>query len=147
MVNAESPLIDAVYIASPSSCHASQAVMFLRQGKHVLCEKPLATNAREARAMMETAVAHRMVFMEAMKTTLTPLSLKANLFMLSSGVDGEGSLILKYDDMEGVVQFSKITDSSLPSEIQGENGCLIIDRIADPKEAVYTPYSAKWLKA
>lgn len=39
---AESSDIDAVYIASPNSCHCEQAVEMLKHGKHVLCEKPAA---------------------------------------------------------------------------------------------------------
>ena len=39
--------IDAVYIASPTSLHASQTIRCLEAGKHVLCEKPMASNARE----------------------------------------------------------------------------------------------------
>lgn len=39
---AASPLLDAVYIASPNVCHVEQCRLFLQNGKHVLCEKPLA---------------------------------------------------------------------------------------------------------
>lgn len=58
-----------------------------------------------------------------------PRALKANGVMLESGVDGEGSLVFKYDDMEGIVVFSKITHSILPSEIQGEDGNIIIQNM------------------
>ncbi len=44
---AQSPLIDAVYIASPNFLHASQSILCMKHGKHVLCEKPFASNARE----------------------------------------------------------------------------------------------------
>lgn len=60
-----------------------------------------------------------------------PKELKANAFMLESGVDGEGSIIFKYEDMEGIAVFSKITHSLLPSEIQGEEGNIIIQNIVD----------------
>ena len=47
---AASSEVDAVYIASPTSFHAEQAMLCMRAGKHVLCEKPAASNARELTA-------------------------------------------------------------------------------------------------
>ena len=52
---AKSPLIDAVYIASPNFLHASQSILCMRHGKHVLCEKPFASNAWEAKQMIEAS--------------------------------------------------------------------------------------------
>lgn len=49
------PNIDAVTIASANSVHASQAIMALRHGKHVFCEKPLAMNDNEAADMLNAA--------------------------------------------------------------------------------------------
>ena len=69
---ASSPLIDAVYIASPNALHAPQSILCLEHGKHVLCEKPLASNAREAREMAAAARRNNRTLMEAMKPTLTP---------------------------------------------------------------------------
>jgi scyllo-inositol 2-dehydrogenase (NADP+) len=54
--------------------------------------------------------------------------------MLDSGVDGEGSVVLRYEDKDAVVMYSKISNSSLPSEIQGENGSMIIDKISSPEK-------------
>src|SRR5690349_10486317 len=47
----ESPLIDIVDIATPTFCHAEIAIAAAQNGKHVLCEKPLAMNMKEAQAM------------------------------------------------------------------------------------------------
>jgi len=69
---AASPLIDAVYIASPNALHSPQAILCLDAGKHVLCEKPMASNAREAREMAAAARRNHRTLMEAMKPTLTP---------------------------------------------------------------------------
>jgi predicted dehydrogenase len=49
------PNIDAVVVAGPNSMHASQSIEELQAGKHVLCEKPMATTREEAKAMMATA--------------------------------------------------------------------------------------------
>ncbi|MGG0384569.1 Gfo/Idh/MocA family oxidoreductase [Priestia filamentosa] len=200
---AKSNEIDAVYIASPNSFHHDQAILCMKHGIHVLCEKPLASNAAEVENMIKTAQEQKVVFMEAMKATLLPTflnikenvhklgtvrryvgnycqyssrydafkegtvlnafnpkfsngalmdlgvyclyplvvlfgqpkSVKAEATMLSSGVDGQGSIILTYEDMEAVITYSKITNSSLPSEIQGEEGNMVIDEIHTPKKA------------
>ena len=47
--------IDAVYIASPNSCHCSQAISMARSGKHILCEKPIASSLEELESMIESA--------------------------------------------------------------------------------------------
>lgn len=55
-----------------------------------------------------------------------PKNIKSNAYMLSTNVDGEGSAIFNYDEMEGVIQYSKISNSYIPSEIQGEKGSILI---------------------
>ncbi|MBZ0274147.1 Gfo/Idh/MocA family oxidoreductase [bacterium] len=47
--------IDAIYIAVPNSLHARWTIAALAAGKHVLCEKPIATNAGDARRMADAA--------------------------------------------------------------------------------------------
>ena len=49
------PQVSAVIIATPPNTHAELALMILRAGKHVICEKPLCLSAKEAEAMMQTA--------------------------------------------------------------------------------------------
>ena len=58
-----------------------------------------------------------------------PSQVLAQGIRLSTGVDGLGAAILAYPEMQGVVLFSKINDGYLPSEIEGERGTLIIDRV------------------
>ncbi|MBO4417554.1 MAG: Gfo/Idh/MocA family oxidoreductase [Bacteroidales bacterium] len=45
------------------------------------------------------------------------------------GIDGQGSMLIKYPDFEAMISYSKIGDSALAAEIQGEYGCIVIDRI------------------
>ncbi len=52
---AELPELDAVSVCTWNSAHAPCAIAALNAGKHVLVEKPMATNAEEARAMQEAA--------------------------------------------------------------------------------------------
>jgi predicted dehydrogenase len=70
---AADPGIDAVYIATPHGFHAEHALLCLRQGKAVLCEKPLALSARQVAEMVEASVRHRAFLMEAMWTRFLPL--------------------------------------------------------------------------
>lgn len=49
------PAVEAVYIASPHGSHASQAMAAARSGKHVLVEKPMATNVADCVAMAKAA--------------------------------------------------------------------------------------------
>ncbi len=69
---AASGQIDAVYIASPNCFHAEQAILCMSLGLHVLCEKPLASNADEVEAMLAAAKKHDVLLMEAVKSTLVP---------------------------------------------------------------------------
>lgn len=52
---AQSDAIDAVYIASPNSLHFPQTKLFLSHKKHVICEKPLASNIEEVEAAIALA--------------------------------------------------------------------------------------------
>lgn len=64
--------LDAVYIASPNSLHGPQAKQFIEQGKHVIGEKPLASNYAEVDALVAAANEKGVVLFEALKTTYTP---------------------------------------------------------------------------
>lgn len=207
---AASDIVDAIYIATPNSLHAAQAILCMEHGKHVLCEKPLASNLREVEAMIETSRRCGVALMEALKTTLTPnfravmkalpqagrirryfsafcqyssrydkykegivlnafrpeLSngammdigiytvypmvvlfgrpqrISASGIVLSSGVDAQGTVDFGYDGMGATVIYSKIANSSLPTEIQGEAGNLTLDRINRIGQVVWQPRPA-----
>ncbi len=204
---AASPLIDAVYIASPNFLHAEQSILCMKQGKHVLCEKPFASNAREVREMIAASERYGVTLMEAMKPTLTPnfravreyvkrigtvrryfscycqyssrydkfkegivlnafnpkLSngammdigiytlypmvvlfgrphkITASGIVLSSGTDGQGAVNFEYEGMNATILYSKIADSMLPTEIQGEAGTITLDRINIIKQVTFRP--------
>lgn len=206
----QSDTVDAVYIATPNALHASQSIRCMRAGKHVLCEKPLAANAREAAEMIATAKECGVALMEAMKSTLSPnfrqvmtslhrigtprryfasfcqyssrydrykqgevlnafdptlangavmdigtytlypliclfgkpQSVNAQGIVLASGADGQGAVNLQYEGMNATVLYSKIANSHLPSEIEGEDGNIIIDRIQTPVKVEFYPRQA-----
>lgn len=207
---ASSDLIDAVYIASPNYKHCEQAILCMSHGKHVLCEKPLASNAREAQAMIEASQKYGVTLMEAMISTLNPnfrvvmeqlpklgtlrryfasycqyssrydklkegvvlnafkpeLSngammdigiytiypmvvllgapkrVSASGVKLSTGVDGQGAVNLEYDGLNATVLYSKIANSNLPTEIEGEDGNLLLDQIHVAHQVTYLPRQA-----
>jgi predicted dehydrogenase len=51
--------LDCVVVATPNKLHAPISIAAMEAGKHVLCEKPLARNPEEARAMVDAAVRNR----------------------------------------------------------------------------------------
>ncbi len=69
---AKSDAFDAVYIASPNSCHYEQALLLMKNKKHVLCEKPMASNVRETKEMFRVAHENHVVLLEAMRSAFAP---------------------------------------------------------------------------
>ena len=69
---AQDPEIQAVYIASPNCCHCEQSIQMMEAGKHVLCEKPIASNVEEYEKMLEAARRNGVIFFEAMRSAFTP---------------------------------------------------------------------------
>lgn len=55
---------------------------------------------------------------------------------LETGVDGAGVITAKYNDMIAILSYSKISQGYIPNQIQGENGTMIISKIADPDEVI-----------
>ena len=85
---AQSDLIDAAYIAVPHSGHIDCSVLMMNNKKHVLCEKPMAVNSREAEEMFSCAKENDVLLMEAMWARLVPGTLKL-LELVNEGVLGE----------------------------------------------------------
>jgi predicted dehydrogenase len=55
--------LNAVYVATPPHLHAQNTIRAAECGKHVLCEKPMALNVAEARAMIESCRANQVSLM------------------------------------------------------------------------------------
>ena len=69
---ADDPDIDVVYVATIAAQHEAATLMFLEAGKHVLCEKPFALNAQQARRMAAAARERGLFLMEAMWSRFLP---------------------------------------------------------------------------
>ena len=63
---------EAVYIASPNSCHYHQAKILIEQGKNILLEKAFTSNSRQAKELIELAKMKNVVLMEAIVTPFLP---------------------------------------------------------------------------
>ncbi len=85
---AESDVIDAAYIAVPHSGHITCSCLMMNGGKHVLCEKPMAVNKREAEEMFACAEKNNVFLMEAMWARLVPGTIKM-LELVEKGVLGD----------------------------------------------------------
>lgn len=64
--------IDAVYVASPNSCHAEQSEFLLTSGKHVICEKAITTSAEEYKRLKTLADKKGLIYMEAIIPIYNP---------------------------------------------------------------------------
>jgi predicted dehydrogenase len=80
--------VDAVSVCTPNAFHAQIAVAALNAGKHVLCEKPMATSAAEAKAMIAAREKARKVLMVGHNQRLAPLHVKAKQ-LITDGVIGK----------------------------------------------------------
>ncbi|WP_336818317.1 Gfo/Idh/MocA family protein [Cedecea sp. MMO-103] len=208
---AQSDAIDAVYIASPNSLHGPQSLLFLSHKKHVICEKPLASNLAEVEAAIACARENQVVLFEAFKTASLPnfialqqalpkvgkirkvllnycqyssryqryldgenpntfnpafsngsimdigfyvlasaaalwgepQAVHATASLLDSGVDAHGTVQLNYGDFDVTLLHSKVSDSTIPSEIQGEAGSLVIEKISECQRVTFIPRCGK----
>jgi D-xylose 1-dehydrogenase (NADP+, D-xylono-1,5-lactone-forming) len=84
--------IDAIYNPLPNSLHAEWSIQAARAGKHILCEKPLAAGAADARAMFEAARRHGVRLVEGYPYLAQPQTLKMRE-LIEAGAIGEARLI------------------------------------------------------
>jgi xylose dehydrogenase (NAD/NADP) len=86
------PAIEAIYNPLPNKLHAEWSIRALDAGKHVLCEKPLATSGAEARAMFAAAQRNGVYLAEAYPYRAQPQTQKLAL-LLQAGAIGRVKLI------------------------------------------------------
>lgn len=86
------PAIEAIYIPLPNDMHAEWSIRAVAAGKHVLCEKPIAVGAEEARAMFDAARQHGVFLAEAYPYMSQPQTLHLRE-LLASGAIGRPQTI------------------------------------------------------
>ncbi|SQA97700.1 Uncharacterised protein [Cedecea neteri] len=72
-----------------------------------------------------------------------PHSVHATASLLDSGVDAHGTVQLNYGDFDVTLMHSKVSDSTIPSEIQGEAGSLVIEKISECQRVTFIPRGGK----
>jgi predicted dehydrogenase len=74
---AHNPAVDAVYVALPNSMHAEYTIRAAKAGKHVLCEKPMATSVADCEEMIAACKAANVKLMIAYRCHYEPTNLRA----------------------------------------------------------------------
>ncbi|MFK9095135.1 Gfo/Idh/MocA family protein [Bacillus salipaludis] len=100
--------IQAVYIASPNSVHFEQTLAFLKNKKHVICEKPIFSNTDELREAYRTAEENGVYLFEAIRNIHTP-----NFHILKNKLQMAGKL---RSAMLPYIQYSSRYDLFLQGE-------------------------------
>lgn len=80
--------VDAIYIATPNNLHYECCVLALSHNKHVLCEKPFTTDAKQAEELYALAEDKGLFIMEALWTFHLPL-LKKAAELIENGAIGD----------------------------------------------------------
>ena len=102
------PAIEAVYVPLANALHAEWAQRAAAAGKHVLCEKPLATSAAEARAMVDAAKRHGVYLVEAC--------------IVGPGVELKTSFVFRGSK---IAHLSFVGDSILGEDVNIEAGAML----------------------
>jgi predicted dehydrogenase len=113
------PMVDAVYIATIHPQHAEWIARCAHAGKHVLCEKPLTMNLREARHAAKLARDQRCLLREAFMYRYHPQTQKV-ADLIESGVIGKVRMI----DAEFCFNAGDCPESRLQDKALGGGGIL-----------------------
>ena len=133
------PLVEAVYIPLPNHIHCEWVKKALKAGKHVLCEKPLAMNAREVEEMFACAKENGKILMEAYAYLHSP-------YVASVLSDIKAGLIGDIDYIESAFLTQGYTeDFRLHKEFGGamyDLGCYCTTMILSCMDSKYTNVKA-----
>ena len=91
------PDIDAVYIITPNALHKDQAIRVARAGKHVICEKPMAINAKEGKEMVDACKKANVKLLVGYRMHFEPKTLE----IIRMRKDGEFGKVLFFQGLSG----------------------------------------------
>jgi len=84
----DDPEVDAVYLPLSNDEHAEWALRAIEQGKHVLCEKPMALTVADIEAIQAAALSHKVTVMEGFMYRFHPQHARVRE-LIQSGLIGE----------------------------------------------------------
>ena len=91
------PDIDAVYIITPNALHKDEAIRVAKAGKHVICEKPMAINAKEGEEMIAACKKANVKLLVGYRMHFEPKTLE----VIRMRKDGEFGKILFFQGLSG----------------------------------------------
>jgi predicted dehydrogenase len=112
----DDPTVDAVSIATPPSTHFPLAKQALEAGKHVLIEKPLATNPADAEALVELAEREGLVLMPGHTFLYSPAVNKVR-DLIESGDLGEVYFVTSSRMNLGIYQRDGVINDLAPHDL------------------------------
>lgn len=107
--------VDAVYIASPNSLHYEQGLQALNAGKHVIMEKPIASNVKEMAALYNLADSKGLFLLEAFRHIQEP-----NFIKLRELLDSETTEAGKFGPIYGATLSMAVYSSRYAKVLEGE---------------------------
>ena len=93
----DNPDIDAVYVITPNSLHHDMSIRVAKAGKHVICEKPMAINAKEAQEMIDACKNANVKLLIGYRMHFEPKTLE----IVRMRKDGELGKILFFQGLSG----------------------------------------------
>lgn len=113
-------LIDAVYVSTPNFLHCDITMKAAAAGKHVLCEKPMATNLDDGKRMVESCKKNGVKFMPAYMSRFSEASTKAKRLIVEGAI---GKPVIVKSEFAFVMSYAGRGDWRLDPEKAG-GGCL-----------------------
>lgn len=93
----DNPNIDAVYVITPNGLHHDQVIRVAKAGKHAICEKPMAINAKEGQEMVDACKKANVKLLVGYRMHFEPKTLE----VIRMRKDGEFGKILFFQGLSG----------------------------------------------
>lgn len=118
------PEVELVHVASPAGLHYEHVMLCLKAGKHVLCEKPFAVSAAQAKEMLALAQEKHLLLADGLWTSYLPMARKVKE-TVESGVIGK-ICTLTANSHYFSIHSPRINNRELGGGVLGENGIYLL---------------------